>query len=143
MTVLIINEGIKALVQEAVAKARAQPVSLEKLEALAIEPSKEGVLSLEDKGGKHERTEAVRLLIPMGYLCSISFEQQPVGLVRHLSVSVERPGFMPNPPVVKEIATLFGFRMIPGDCHSWLEEFDPGHHAINVIERVEDVVGHA
>lgn len=79
-----------------------------------------------------------------------SHEEQPAGIFRHLSASVRRPGRTPNPFVMAVICEAFGFSAAlcsvlsePTTSHEpvaeagiWLEEFDPGHHAVNVIERI-------
>lgn len=55
-----------------------------------------------------------RVVIPDGYRCVYSEEEQPMGLSRHLSVSVVRrpqdsPGVMPSPESVAIVMALFGF----------------------------------
>ena len=78
---------------------------------------------------------AVSVLIPMGYRAAISFEQQPAGLIRHLSVSVDTPGALPNPIAVNFVLQAFGFDAIEaGTSRIWTEEFQPGHSAVNIVQ---------
>jgi hypothetical protein len=86
-----------------------------------------------------------RIIIPMGFRCVFTVEQQPepVGLVTHLSVSLAdgEPGAMPNPIALTEIQRTFGLtnqQITDGFIHSWIEpiDYDPGQ-AINIMNKVE------
>jgi hypothetical protein len=71
-------------------------------------------------------------LIPYGYRAAISFEHQPAGLCRHLSISIEKdPGTMPGMEAVKAIAEYFGVSF--EDSHKWVEEYEPRRFAINLV----------
>lgn len=90
-----------------------------------------------------------------------SHEQQPAGFFRHLSASVRKPGKLPNHIAIAVICREFGFSEMICDALAsagkkrpehqvigriWLEEFDPGHHAVNVVELIGGggaVAGHA
>lgn len=47
--------------------------------------------------------------VPMGYRCAFSFEDQPAGRCRHLSVSVDAPKRLPSVPAVLALMAVFGF----------------------------------
>ena len=80
------------------------------------------------------------------YVCKIpdacrvvfSFEDQPTGWCRHLSVSIPDKTKLPNPPAVEMIIKEFGFTgTITDQTNVWIEtEVVP--HAINVIQIVDD-----
>lgn len=132
---LIIDAKVRAEIATALQRAEANPISAELLAAGAVEPTTE-VLSLADRKPGFERPESESVIIPVGYRAAISVEEQPFGLARHLSVSVERVGMTPHPNALEMIADEFG---MPKSAWItlWLEEFEPGHHAVNVLTRVQ------
>lgn len=74
--------------------------------------------------------------INFGYKVVFSIEDQPSGMIRHLSASVNEHGKMPSVPSVEELIRLFGFQNKLHDCHLGLEEVAEGHYAINVLEKI-------
>jgi hypothetical protein len=81
-----------------------------------------------------------QVLIPVGYRAMLSFEEQPAGIFMHLSVSVERddPKWNPSVPAFQMIAEAFGIDPKGANVGSvWLEEYEPGRHAVNIIVLVE------
>lgn len=147
MAVLMISPEIQTAIKAAVEKARENPLPLKDVLKLQATIDQSSTVVTNEK-----REKAVALLkdeifsrrnvfveIPVGFLAAISFEQQPDGLTRHLSVSVEREGKLPSPQAVKMIAEEFGFqfnRMLPGRL--WIEEFEPGKRAVNLVELVRE-----
>jgi hypothetical protein len=87
------------------------------------------------------RPQSYNVLIPVGYRAAFSFEEQPAGLVRHLSVSVDtkKPGDCPSIPAMQMIASAFGIEwsLDSGDARVWLEEFEPGKYAVNLIAVID------
>lgn len=138
---LIIGPGHKALIDAAVAAARASPVRWETFRQLAEGIDQETTsLALKDRPPNFKPANASQhVLIPIGFRAAISFEEQPAGLVRHLSISVEsKTGGMPNPQQVLAIAGAFGFTLpaegLQGFDRVWTEEYEPGRWAINVLQ---------
>lgn len=127
--VLYIDEAKRAEIEEAVRRAEAKPIPFATL-AGAILPDRD-VIALADRKPGFERPASEHVLIPRGYRAAFSIEEQPVGLCLHLSISVDKKGKVPNEHAVKEIAAAYG---ITSFDRVWLEEFDPGHHAVNIIE---------
>jgi hypothetical protein len=127
---MITNE-VRAEIARAIAEARKTPVPLDVVMALAM-PDKAKIMLADRPPGWRPSSHHVE--IPMGYRAAISFEEQPAGLVRHLSISVDgKPGACPNVLAVMALAAEFG---LPGgleDWKIWTEEFDPGHFAVNLI----------
>jgi hypothetical protein len=95
---------------------------------------KTSLLKLEDRKPGFERPPSDHIVFPGGYRAAFSMEEQPAGLCTHLSISVEgrsKKGMMPSPQAVAMIAEEFGVPYPP--AHSWIEEFDPGEFAINLV----------
>ena len=139
MSVLIIGPEQEREIQGAVDKARANPVPWEVLQAIA-DPGAKPMLMMKDR---KPGTEAIRDKYPshsvmLGtYRAAISFEQQPAGLCRHLSVSSRNSKMIPGLEVMKMTSEAFGFATFPPSekrGRVWVEEFEPGRMAVNVIE---------
>lgn len=75
------------------------------------------------------------IVLPMGYWVTYTLEDQPVGRIEHLSISVPKPGAMPNMRSVDMILREFGMRPWRDRRSSlWLEEFDDNHKALNIAQ---------
>jgi hypothetical protein len=131
--VLVISDDDRQRIAEMIRRAREHPIPLETLMAGAINPSKVNV-QLADRKPGFERPPSDHMMLGT-YRVAFSFECQPVGLVRHLSVSSASIDKVPAPVVVEMIANEFGFGH--GPRKFWMEEFDPGHYAVNVIDIAE------
>jgi hypothetical protein len=145
MRLLLIDQATKERIKLAVKRAERRPIPLEVMRANAVEfPSTGKPLRLADrKPGYVERPRSQQVLIPVGFRAAFSIEEQPGGLVRHLSVSVDEGADqkMPNPIQFEMIAAEFGFTNFD---HGWTEEFDPDRWAVNVIEMYKPKeAGHA
>ena len=144
MSVLVINERVRRAIAAMVERASKKPVPWEQMKRFVnFEDNKNFELPLKDRPPDFTRPESEHLRIGK-YRIAFSFEQQPAGLLRHLSVSVPRVGRTPHPAAVEMIAREFGFTEFPPTAgRIWLEEFDPGHHAVNVVELVTAKAGRA
>jgi hypothetical protein len=131
--VLLIEAADRERIADMISKARDNPVRWSDIAPYAVNDDKP-TLSLNERQSGFTRPPSQ--FIKLGtYLVAFSFEEQPAGVLRHLSVSCERAGKVPMPIVVECIAKEFGFR---GDiARAWLEEFEPGRHAVNIVELVE------
>jgi hypothetical protein len=128
--ILIINDEIRAKIAKIVAYAEAHPIPWEVLcEAALGEKVKH--LKLTDRKPGFERPPSQHLLIPVGFRAAFSVEEQPVGWLHHLSVSVDKLGKLPSVEAVREISLAYGMKNWD---RVWTEEFDPGHNAINILE---------
>src|SRR5580765_7822714 len=135
MRPLVIGAEQLRAIAAAIERAAKHPVTLEQLKAQAID-NVGFELTLEKRkaalGENWQRQNlSENVLLPFGYRAAISFEYQPIGLCRHLSVSVDRKGKLPSPEAVDMIAKAFGCEH-PLDA-PWLEEFSPGHVAVNIV----------
>jgi hypothetical protein len=74
--------------------------------------------------------ENFSVYIPLGYRAVFSIEEQPIGLCRHLSISVARHAKLPNPQAVEEVMKYLGFIGGVTKCQVWIEN----KIAINVLQ---------
>lgn len=156
----MVTPEIEAQCKAAVVEARKNVVPWEKMKDIAIGTPTD-TLMLSERKGEHPRMPAsLSVDIPVGYRAAISFEEQPAGIFRHMSVSTPRKGekHLPHPAVIAECCRLFGFtdglvklllqQMAPEHANFvgriWMEEFEPNHFAVNVIElETSREAGHA
>ena len=133
MAVLMIGATEREKITKVIAYAKAHPVLFSLIRQGVVDDSP--VLKLEDrKNVDTVRPASAHILFPGGYRAAFSIEEQPSGLCTHLSVSVEshsKKGIMPSPEAVAIIAEEFGVSY-PAD-KVWLEEFEPGEFAINLV----------
>lgn len=131
---LIISPEDEVIIKAAVDRARANVIPWAKIKDIAIGPEgPKNIMFKDRKGSKIPQKQHIRLGT---YEAAISFEEQPSGIVRHLSVSSGRKGKVPGPEVMAMVAEAFGFSGFPPkQAHNiWAEEFVPGWMAINVAE---------
>lgn len=126
-------------IARAIARARAKPpYDYRDLGPSAMVIGNSPVSTLENTKGQ-KLYPGIPVSIPLGYRVSVSFEIQPGGLCRHIAISVDEPGKLPHQAAIEQIARAFG---IPEIANAWLEEFAPGHFAVNIVAP-EKVAGHA
>jgi hypothetical protein len=136
MAVLMIGEAERAAIAKAVAYAKAHPILFSAMQEAIV--SDKPTIRLEDRKPGFERPPSQHIMLPGGFRCAFSVEQQPAGFCSHLSISVEgraKKGAMPHPAAVQMIAETFGVPF-PAD-KMWIEEFDPGEFAINLVSLYE------
>jgi hypothetical protein len=124
---LILNDIIIRELQELKQYAEQHPLTMDDL--------------LDIKNGDHpspgDIKEFVRL-IPIGYRVVLTIEHQLEKHIRHLSMSVNTKGKMPNEYAVKRVMGILGFKNKIYECILNVEEFDVGHYAINVLEIIKN-----
>lgn len=81
--------------------------------------------------------EEFTVVLPFGYRIVFSIEVQNPGKMRHLSMSVDEDGKLPNPVAVQEIMKATGFTNELENCLVKLEDISPTRQAINVMEVIE------
>lgn len=90
------------------------------------------------RGGRpaHSLTVSTeQVLLPNGYRVAIGFENQPPGLCLHISMSSPKKGKVPRPEAVGMVLEAMGVEGQP--ARAWLEEFEPGRYAPNLVFLVE------
>jgi hypothetical protein len=143
MSVLVFDEKTKQEIAEAIKKARENPVPFEEIQRIARQdPSnkmeyEENRAALAEEVYKKYPTQSLQV---GNVQVAFNFEYQPTGLYRHISFAIRKKGkvldFIPSEMLIKE----FGFSGLPpiNTYRVWCEEYEPGMHAINVIELVEE-----
>jgi hypothetical protein len=76
--------------------------------------------------------------LPVGFLVTYCHERQPdpLGVVAHISVTVDRFNRTPHPAAVDMILDAFGMQPINQSVKVWIEEVAPGENAINIVQRL-------
>jgi hypothetical protein len=135
---LIIGRPERKAIADAIDNARVKTLTLAQGEAISAGiPQDKAMLKLDDRPPGWERPPTEQVLIEHGFRCAISFEQQPIGLCRHLSVSIESetPEALPHQQAVAMLCREFGLKIglnFEGS-HVWIEEYEPGKLAVNVV----------
>jgi hypothetical protein len=133
MSILIIDEPQRLAIRECIAKARANPLSLEILKKYDTAP-KGGHIALKDRKEGPDKPITPHVKLPIGFLVHFSIQEQrpPVGWCKQLSISAPEPGRIPKTEVVVLVAKEFGINM-EGVLDIWTEEFKPGHEAVCLL----------
>jgi hypothetical protein len=134
MSALVItSETIEALRQLAITAAAA-PVDMNVLTSAIRTP--EGKV----KHMEQMTAQSLELLGSRPYFVTFSIETgHPCGTSRHMSMSVDRAGFMPNDYAVWMVAELLGFLgTLRGNCHIWWEDIEDGQKAVNILQPIEN-----
>ena len=135
--VLFINEEARAAITQAVAKARQTPTPW--VPELVDKDQASHLSTLQNRapGVADLRKQYPSQHLMLGtYHAAISFEYQPAGLFRHLSVSSQARGKVPGLEVMQMLIEEFGFSGWPLQRPNrvWMEEYEPKRHAVNVLE---------
>lgn len=129
---LIIGDDTYAAVRSLRERAAANPINATEVARIGIDAKKVRNLKLSDRPPGFERKPSERINIPVGFTVAYTVEQQLSGLCGHLSISVDSKGKCPHPAAVEAIAKLFDMS-IDTAIVGWLEEFEPGHQAVNLL----------
>lgn len=136
MGVLLIGDTEKAAIAGALARARRDVVPWSVLQHFAKGSHPRPVLTLENRGPL--KPPAKEHLMLGTYEVAISFEEQPAGIVKHLSIGIPGSSKLPDHMVVAMICAEFGFSSFPPeDGGVWVEEYERDRHAVNIIEVTE------
>ena len=125
MRVLIIDTEAKAAIKKMVAFAEANHYTTD------------DILDMMNGDTQIAGNDPDHIVDPFqGYKVVFSIEEQNAGPTRHLSVSVDTPGRVPNFPALQMIMDEIGFTRKVEECKVETEAIsqDPEHHAVNVWE---------
>lgn len=125
MSALIIGERERAEIAKVIRQATENPISLSKIREQAI--------SQPPPGQRGNPT----VILPIGYGVSFTIEEQPFGVSRHISISVDRPGMLPNVEAVNWILEEFGFVNRVGELYVFLEDIGSSEKAVNCLEPLD------
>jgi hypothetical protein len=136
MSVLMIGATERERIAAMIAHAKQNPVPLALIsQAKHTTANHKGTLTLADREADLIRPKSQHIEFPGGIRAAFSMEEQPAGLYSHLSISAERKGKTPHPMAISMICQEFGVPFPPD--HGWLEEFEPGHFAVNCVSLYE------
>jgi len=75
--------------------------------------------------------------LPVAYAVTFSIEHgHPAGSARHMSMSVNREGRVPNEHAVWMVAEQLGFTGDLRSCTVWLEDLEGHGNAVNVVQLI-------
>jgi hypothetical protein len=84
---------------------------------------------------KHmEQMSEQTIKIPLAYLVTFSIENQPKGVFRHMSMSVQREGRVPSPESMWMVAQELGFVGGIQFCTVYAEDLKGHGKAINLLQ---------
>lgn len=128
MTALLIGQDEVAAIRALREKAAAAPIPLaEMMERAAAFEEGKPTAGFDD----------LSIPVPIGYFLTFTIEHQPGAVCRHMSLSVDRAGRMPNTVAIGFVMDALGFINPLDRCAAWVEDLDDGGHAINVVEPVD------
>jgi hypothetical protein len=134
VSALLIGETERAKIAELRAVAAANPFQVAGLMAAARE----------DVGAVRDMMRMQSLRLPVGFRVAFSHELQPnappPGLCAHISVSVDRPGALPDVHAVEMILDAFGMRPLADSHGVWVEDISPGERAVNILQMIPPTV---
>lgn len=135
-TPLMIGPVERAALHELRERAAAHPVDAATLAARIATPT--------GKEKHRAQMTAQTVRIPLAYLVTYSVETgHPRGTYRHMSISVQRTGRLPNPEAVWMVAQVLGFTGSLDECVAYRESLQGHGEAINVIQIVAAAEAHA
>jgi hypothetical protein len=135
-TPLLIGEHERIALQRIRALANERPVDMLTLPAL--------LLTSDGKTEHRERMTEQTVDIPAAYTVTFSMElHHPHGTMRHMSMSVQREGRVPNGVAVWMVALELGFTGSLNECTVWLENLKGHGRAVNVVQYVTASEAHA
>lgn len=121
LQVLQIEEKSKKEIQKVLQYAKDHPVTIDKL----------------FDGPVGDNPDYICYVHP-SFRCAFSFEKQPSGWYRHLSISIDDESQLPHPIIVETIMHEFGFEgAITDQASVWLEPKD-NPRAVNILTKEEN-----
>jgi len=121
---LVITEAERASIRRVVEHAERNVVSRKRLEDM-----------IAGRASAPGDTSEFTCVIPVGYRCVYSIEEQPMGVCRHLSISVLGEGVAPSEAAVDMLAAEFGFRGgVKAMNQAWMENIAKNKFAINLVQ---------
>jgi hypothetical protein len=82
--------------------------------------------------GEPVKHEVEQIVLPFGWRVAISSEEQPAGILLHISMSSPVKGRVPNEWAIEMVLNACGYK-IKDVVRGWVEEFEPGWEAVNML----------
>jgi len=128
-TPLIIDATVRERIRQLCEDAQAHPVEMTEL--MTRLQTNDGQLS------HREQMTRQTIQIPLAFLVTFSIELgHPCGTCRHLSMSVQKSGRIPNTHALWLVASEFGFCGSLKECVVWPEQLLGHGYAINVVQQL-------
>lgn len=128
-TPLVIDTDVEQQIRDLCEFAFAQPVDMPGLAARVATP--------EGKAAHVQQMTRQTIRIPLAFLVTFAVETgHPCGICRHMSMSVQREGRIPNEIAAWMIAKKFGFWGGLERCAVWHENLSGHGPAINLVQPV-------
>lgn len=124
MRPLAIGEKEKKAIKQLIEYARTHPYSREKLQLI--------VDGMEQAPGD---IKPYSISLPVGFKVVFTIEDQPMGICKHLSVSVDDPKKLPSPEAINMIAEEFGFVGTVENMEYGTVFLEEESNAINIIQK--------
>ncbi len=141
MSIFALGPGERAAIRTAVERAREHPIPWAVLCQSMPADQESNMLKLADRRGPPPPREPEQVMLPFGHRLAVTCEEQPAGLILHLSLSSGRPGHVPNPIAVALVLDAAGLQAGEHERRTWVEEFEidgePGGLAFNVALLIE------
>ena len=131
-TPLLIDDNVKSQIKALVELAEANPVLVKGLTQRLKNP--------ENKTAHMAQMTRQTIEIPLGFLVTFSIEVgHPCGKCRHMSMSVNREGRVPNEIGLWMVAKEFGFwgETVRACVAVWTEDLKGHGKAINIVQQYE------
>ena len=150
-TIFIVNDDIRKRIKALKKRAARNIVSLDQLKQMNNPYSSSSNSSSSSSSSFVVGDDPANSIIAGNHRIVFSFEEQPKGLFKHISIScislIDKKVELPHPTVVSIILKEFGFKNInlqvdennSNDFYLWKEAVNEGIEAINILER--DAIG--
>lgn len=134
-TALIIGVSERQAIADLRERAAASPVNMPDLMARIETP--------DGKAAHMRQMSAQTVCLPVAYAVTFSIETgHPIGVVRHMSMSVNRR--LPRPEAAWMVAQELGFWGSIKDCTVWREKLQGHGEAVNLVQPIAgSAEGHA
>jgi len=132
MTAFLITEQEAAWLHESAVRALANPVPWDVLKQSLPANQDTDTLPLSDRRGPERPLTTEQIMLQFGWRVAISAEEQPAGVLLHVSMSSPARGRVPRPEAMIMVVDACGFKR-EQIARSWMEEYEPGKHAFNVL----------
>jgi hypothetical protein len=133
VTVFLIGPDDEARLKIAVVSALKNPIPWEIAKDRVTKNQETDTVTLADREDVAPVPRTVEeVILPFGWRVAISCEEQPAGTLLHISMSSPKKGKIPSEHAMLLLIQACGYELLDV-ARGWLEEFEPGWNAINVL----------
>lgn len=134
MTVFIIRPEDEAVLKAAADLVRDKPIPWSTIKPGIPSRQDTDEMTLADRVGVPDvERPIVNVMLPLGWRVAISCEEQPAGILLHVSMSSPRSkDRLPRLEAMHMVVKACGLKA-ENICRTWIEEYEPGKRAVNVL----------